>query len=104
MPVEARTARPQLRAAQAPTSVVAATGGRVIASPLARKLAREAGIDLTAKGIVGSGPGGRIVASDVLQAAVQPAPVTMAAAAPGATVPVSMPVTVANNLWKLSAF
>ncbi len=39
-------------------------GGRVRASPLARRIAREHGIDL--HGISGSGPGGRIVKADVL--------------------------------------
>lgn len=37
--------------------------GRIIASPAARKLARERGIDLAALG--GSGPGGRVVLGDV---------------------------------------
>ena len=38
-------------------------GGRVFASPLARRLAKEGGIDLAA--VAGSGPHGRIVQSDV---------------------------------------
>jgi pyruvate dehydrogenase E2 component (dihydrolipoamide acetyltransferase) len=38
-------------------------GERVIASPLARKMAADAGIDLST--VVGSGPGGRIVKSDI---------------------------------------
>ena len=38
-------------------------GGRVEASPLARRIARERGIDLAA--IAGTGPDGRIVAEDV---------------------------------------
>jgi pyruvate dehydrogenase E2 component (dihydrolipoamide acetyltransferase) len=38
-------------------------GGRVKASPLARRIARETGVDLTA--LSGSGPGGRIVKADV---------------------------------------
>jgi len=38
-------------------------GGRVKASPLARRLAREAGIDL--REIPGTGPGGRVVKRDV---------------------------------------
>ncbi|MBO0902515.1 pyruvate dehydrogenase complex dihydrolipoamide acetyltransferase [Jiella sonneratiae] len=38
-------------------------GGRVFASPLARRLAKEAGIDLAA--IAGSGPHGRVVKADV---------------------------------------
>ena len=41
------------------------TGGRVIASPYARKLAREAGVDVGDAS--GSGPDGRIVAADVQQ-------------------------------------
>ena len=49
-----------------------APGGRVKASPLARRIARERGIDLT--GIGGTGPDGRIVAEDVAGAeAVRPA-------------------------------
>jgi len=40
--------------------------GRIKASPLAKKLAREKGIDLS--GIKGSGPGGRIEKEDVLKA------------------------------------
>jgi pyruvate dehydrogenase E2 component (dihydrolipoamide acetyltransferase) len=41
--------------------------GRVKASPVARRMAREMGLELT--GIEGSGPGGRIVKSDVEAAA-----------------------------------
>jgi pyruvate dehydrogenase E2 component (dihydrolipoamide acetyltransferase) len=37
--------------------------GRILASPLARRLAKEAGLDLAA--LVGSGPHGRIVKSDI---------------------------------------
>lgn len=40
-----------------------ASGGRIFASPLARRLARERGIDLA--GISGSGPRGRIVKRDL---------------------------------------
>jgi pyruvate dehydrogenase E2 component (dihydrolipoamide acetyltransferase) len=43
-------------------------GGRVRASPAARKIAGERGVDLTALG-VGSGPGGRIISTDVTAAA-----------------------------------
>ncbi len=38
-------------------------GGRILASPLARRLAREGGLDIAA--LAGSGPHGRIVKSDV---------------------------------------
>jgi pyruvate dehydrogenase E2 component (dihydrolipoamide acetyltransferase) len=49
----------------APAAAAAATNGhaRVFSSPLARRLAREAGIDLAR--IAGSGPHGRVVARDV---------------------------------------
>lgn len=39
---------------------------RIVASPAARRLAREHGLDLAA--VVGTGPGGRIVGEDVLKA------------------------------------
>ena len=45
---------------------VSAMSGRVKASPLAKKLASEAGVDIAT--LVGSGPGGRIVAEDVRSA------------------------------------
>jgi pyruvate dehydrogenase E1 component beta subunit len=46
-----------------PTPTPAGDGGRVKASPLARRLAEEMGLDL--KLVQGSGPGGRIVKRDV---------------------------------------
>jgi pyruvate dehydrogenase E2 component (dihydrolipoamide acetyltransferase) len=59
------------------------TGGVTI-TPLARRLAGERGIDLTR--ISGSGPYGRIVASDVEKAAAHAAPVARAAGASAAQV------------------
>lgn len=50
-------------------SVREASEGRVVASPLARKLAEEKGLQLTS--VKGSGPGGRIMSRDLEQA--QPA-------------------------------
>lgn len=41
--------------------------GRIVASPLARKIAKERGIDLAS--IKGSGPGGRIIEKDIPEAA-----------------------------------
>jgi pyruvate dehydrogenase E2 component (dihydrolipoamide acetyltransferase) len=46
-----------------PTAPPAAQGERVKASPLARRIAKENGVDLA--GLRGSGPGGRIVKADV---------------------------------------
>lgn len=42
------------------------SGGRIKISPLARKTARRMGVDYT--GLTGSGPGGRIIQKDILQA------------------------------------
>jgi pyruvate dehydrogenase E2 component (dihydrolipoamide acetyltransferase) len=47
----------------APAAPVVATSGRVKASPLAKKIAAEKGVDLAR--VAGSGPGGRIVRKDV---------------------------------------
>ena len=57
-----RAAAPAVQAAPAPAPA-AASGGKVLASPLARRLATDLGIDL--RGIQGTGPGGRIVERDV---------------------------------------
>lgn len=87
----------------APTAIV--NDGRIIASPRAKKLAQEFGVDL--KTIPGSGPHGRIIAEDVEKAAGKvpaapiaavsvPAPTAKAAApapvvavAPGEVVPLN---------------
>src|SRR5439155_10064012 len=56
-------------------------GGRVKASPLARRIARERGIDLAA--LSGTAPEGRIVAEDVERAVGAPAAAPAAAAPAG---------------------
>ena len=60
-------------------------GGRVKASPLARRIARERGIDL--RSLTGTGPDGRIIAEDVERGVAAPAaePAAEPAAAPAAT-------------------
>jgi pyruvate dehydrogenase E2 component (dihydrolipoamide acetyltransferase) len=60
-------------------------GGRIFASPLARRIAKEGGIDLSA--IQGSGPRGRIVEKDVRTAISGGAP----KAAPAAAAPTAAP-------------
>jgi pyruvate dehydrogenase E2 component (dihydrolipoamide acetyltransferase) len=65
------------------------TNGRVKASPLARRIARERGIDLS--NVAGTGPDGRVVAEDVERAAATGAPVPAAAPTPA---PVSQEVEV----------
>jgi len=59
-------------------------GGRVFSSPLARRLAREAGIELSH--VEGSGPHGRIIARDIEQAK-QGKGLRAPAAAPAAAAP-----------------
>ena len=62
------------------TATPAASGDRIKASPLARKIAEASGIDLST--ITGSGPGGRIVKSDVENA---PKGTTTPSSTPAAT-------------------
>ena len=72
-------------AAAAPPAPVS-DGGRVFASPLARRIAAEKGLDLAQ--IAGSGPHGRIVKADVLDAKPGAAPAPQdAAPATTATTP-----------------
>jgi pyruvate dehydrogenase E2 component (dihydrolipoamide acetyltransferase) len=71
-------------AAEAPAQPAPSGDGRVKASPLARRMASEKGLDLAA--LSGSGPGGRIVKADVERAmAASPAPAAAQVAAPAAT-------------------
>jgi len=86
-----------------------ANGGRIKASPLARRIARERGIDLTA--LSGTGPEGRIVAEDVERAAVAPGPAKAAPAAARGEVErvelTSLRKTIARRLteaWTVPAF
>ena len=81
---------PAAPAAAAPVAAPPASGDRVIASPLARRMAQQAGLDLSK--LAGSGPGGRIVRVDVEAAAkgapaAAPAPAAAAAPAPAAAAP-----------------
>jgi pyruvate dehydrogenase E2 component (dihydrolipoamide acetyltransferase) len=75
-------AAPATEAAPAPEASptpAAGTGERVKASPLARRIARERGLDLAA--IAGTGPEGRVIAEDVERAA-EAAPAAAAAHTP----------------------
>jgi len=75
---------PAATVAVAPAPAVQSDNGeRVRASPLARRMARELGVEL--RGLPGSGPGGRIVRADVEGAASGAAP----AAVPVAPAPVA---------------
>ena len=69
--------------ALAPAAPAASDGTRIFASPLARRIAADQGLDLSA--LKGSGPHGRIVKADVLAAGsapAKPAPAAVSAVAP----------------------
>ncbi|QCI97822.1 pyruvate dehydrogenase complex dihydrolipoamide acetyltransferase [Agrobacterium larrymoorei] len=88
----AKAEKPVADQAAAPSTPapVSKSGERLFASPLARRLAKDAGLDLSA--VSGSGPHGRIVKSDVEKAvssggaksAAAPAPASSGASAPAA--------------------
>ena len=68
--------------AAVPVATPAKSGARVFASPLARRLAAEKGLDLAL--VQGSGPHGRIVKADIEGARPAAAPATPAPATPAA--------------------
>ena len=90
----AETAAPAAPAAgPAPVAASAtASGGRVKASPLARRMAKQKGLDLSQ--ISGSGPHGRIIKRDVENA--KPAAAPAAAAQTAAPAPVASAVATAS--------
>ena len=73
--------------------------GRIKASPLARRIARERGIDLSA--VAGTGPEGRVVAEDVERAAATGT--ITPAAAPPATVPQDVEIEQLSSMRKTIA-
>ncbi len=87
-PAAKKAAGPAAAPAEAPAptaapAVAAADGGRVKASPLAKKIAAERGVSLA--GVTGSGPGGRVLAADVPEAGAS-------TAAPAAKVQAPAPI------------
>ena len=101
--VETPAAAPVTTAAPAPAAPAASNGMRIFASPLARRIAADKGVDLTQ--IAGTGPHGRIVKADVEGAtaapkAAAPAP---AAAAPAAPAPAKAPTVSVEGVAKIYA-
>ncbi|MEP6590011.1 MAG: dihydrolipoamide acetyltransferase family protein [Gemmatimonadota bacterium] len=70
-PLATPTQAPALQAAPATSAAPAAAGGRVKASPLAKRIAADRGLDLAS--VAGSGPEGRVIARDLEQLAAAPA-------------------------------
>jgi pyruvate dehydrogenase E2 component (dihydrolipoamide acetyltransferase) len=88
---KAEAPKPEAAPASAPSPppaapARAASGDRIIASPLAKRLAAAQGIDLA--GVTGSGPNGRIVKADLEGAPKGAAPALAAATAPSAPAPI----------------
>ncbi|KGJ20062.1 pyruvate dehydrogenase complex dihydrolipoamide acetyltransferase [Paracoccus sanguinis] len=93
---KSETAKPDAGAAKPAEAPARGKGERIFASPLARRIAAEKGIDLA--GLTGSGPKGRIVKADVegakpgaAQPAAQPAAASQPAAANEAPKPAAAP-------------
>jgi pyruvate dehydrogenase E2 component (dihydrolipoamide acetyltransferase) len=80
---ETLAAAPVVAAPVLQTTEIAPSNGRIFASPLAKKLAKEKGIDLST--VTGSGEHGRIIRRDVEQAQVVAAPAVSAKAQSEAT-------------------
>ncbi len=80
-PAEAKTEAPVAAPKAATSAPVVSNGERVIASPLAKKMAEEKGFDI--RQVSGSGEGGRIVKKDI-ESFVPAAPVAASAPAPSA--------------------
>ena len=93
-PVAAPAAAPAAAPTPAPIPVAPSNGHdasptRILASPLARRMAGQAGIDLAA--LTGSGPGGRIVRADIEAAQKGTASVPTASPAPSPAPAVAPP-------------
>jgi len=87
-PAEAPAANGAAPTAEAPSPAPAAAGGdRVKASPLAKRMAKNEGIDLSA--VTGTGPHGRVVKRDIEKAMKEG--VSAPAAAAAAPAPAAMP-------------
>ena len=105
-PAVAAAPAPAAAPSARPVAAPVADAGRVFASPLARRMAEQAGLDISA--IQGSGPNGRIVKADIDaaraggQAARKPA-APAAAAAPSAAPASAAPAPAAVSAASLAA-
>ena len=84
---------PEAPASTEPAKKMASSGDRVIASPLAKRLAAEKNVDLAS--VTGSGPNGRIIRADIEGAQPGSAKPDAAIAAPATPAPVAAPAPTA---------
>src|SRR5262249_50420147 len=93
-PAPAQPAAPAAKPVSTNGAAAAGDGSRILAAPLARRIARDAGAEL--RGVNGSGPHGRIVKSDVEAAIAGGAKAAPAAKAPAA--PAAQPAPAAKPI------
>ena len=99
-PAEPATPTAERSATPAPAAPAASDGTRIFASPLARRIAADQGLELSA--LQGSGPHGRIVKADVLAAGDAPAkPASTAGPAVSAATPAPAPSVSADAIAKI---
>jgi pyruvate dehydrogenase E2 component (dihydrolipoamide acetyltransferase) len=99
---EPATPTAERSATPAPAAPAASDGTRIFASPLARRIAADQGLELSA--LQGSGPHGRIVKADVLAAGDAPAkPAPTAGPAVSAATPAPAPSVSADAIAKIYA-
>ena len=97
---EPATPTAERSATPAPAAPAASDGTRIFASPLARRIAADQGLELSA--LQGSGPHGRIVKADVLAAGDAPAkPAPTAGPAVSAATPAPAPSVSADAIAKI---
>lgn len=94
-PAAPQASAPAAQPATASTPAATSTNGRIIASPLAKSLAKEKGIDLAQ--VQGSGDGGRIIKRDI-ESFVPGAQPAASPAAAGA--PVALPAVVGEESFE----
>ena len=99
-PAPAPTAAPTVSVVSAPTATPApvtapvapvVAGGRIIASPAAKRIAAQRGVDLSSVAS-GSGPGGRIISTDIPAASAVASGKPLPTAAPVVTAPIGEPI------------
>jgi pyruvate dehydrogenase E2 component (dihydrolipoamide acetyltransferase) len=94
-------ARPASAVTTPSGSATRGLGGRILASPNAKRVAAQLGVELAH--VNGTGPGGRIVTADVEGAAREPRPVAVARATPPALV-AAAPVRAAGTGRAVASF
>ncbi|MEP1429054.1 MAG: pyruvate dehydrogenase complex dihydrolipoamide acetyltransferase [Rhizobiaceae bacterium] len=96
---------PAAAATPAPAAPTAADGARIFASPLARRIAADKGLDLSS--LSGSGPRGRIVKADVENASAAPkaeAKPAAPASAPAAAAPAGPSADMVAKMYETRSF